>query len=198
MNPNNLVYQNQTILKKDFNKKNGHNSFVIWLTGLSGSGKSTIANELNNYFFKQNINSYILDGDNTRLGINKDLDFSVEGRNENIRRVSEITKLFIDAGTLIITSFISPFESDRLNAKKIIGEENFIEIFVDCPLEVCEQRDVKGLYKKARNGEIKHFTGIDSPFEIPKNPSLIVNTNTNNINECVESIIKFVQNKIKL
>jgi adenylylsulfate kinase len=193
---NNLVYQKQTLTREVLNKKYGHQSFVIWLTGLSGSGKSTIANELNIYLYNKNVKSYILDGDNTRLGINKDLDFSDEGRKENIRRVSEIAKLFVDAGLVVITSFISPFEEDRTNAKNIIGNDNFIEVFVNCPLEICESRDVKGLYKKARKGEIKKFTGIDSPFEAPKSANITVNTHQNSIDECVKSIIKFVEQRL--
>ena len=142
--------------------------------------------------------TYILDGDNIRTGLNSDLDFSEESRKENIRRISEVSKLFVDAGIVVLTAFISPFKEDRLSAKKVIGEENFIEIHVDCPLEICEQRDVKGLYKKARAGEIKHFTGIDSPFEEPDNPDLRVNTATNTLDTCVEELIKNIEPKLKL
>lgn len=177
------------VSKTDYNGRNEHRSMVLWLTGLSGAGKSTLANELNTWFYKSGINAFILDGDNTRGGINSDLSFSDDDRHENIRRVAEIAKLFNDAGIIIIASFISPFQSDRAMAKHIIGVENFFEIFVDCPIEECEKRDVKGLYKKARAGEIKKFTGIDSPFEIPDNPNLIVHTNLFSVEECVKLII---------
>ena len=189
INMDNIFKQNFQINKSDYVLRNKHSSLVIWLTGLSGSGKSTIADELNTYFFSQSINSFILDGDNTRIGINSDLTFSDNDRKENIRRVAEISKLFNDAGFVIIASFISPFQSDRDRAKQIIGVENYFEVFINCPIEECEKRDVKGLYKKARNGEIQKFTGIDSPFEEPQNPNLIINTTKLSIKEATKLII---------
>ena len=166
------------------------------MTGLSGSGKSTIANQLELFFESWGIKSYVLDGDNIRTGLNKDLGFSNEDRNENIRRISEVSKLFSDSGTITITAFISPFEKEREEAKKIIGEENFTEVFINTSLEVCEKRDVKGLYKKARAGEIKNFTGIDSPYEEPKNPDLIINAGTNSIDKCAEKIFRYVEKRM--
>lgn len=155
---------------------NQQKAFVIWLTGLSGSGKSTIARILEVSLFNAGIRTLILDGDNTRMSINRDLDFSAAGRQENIRRVAEIAKLLNDAGVVVITAFISPFKADREMAKSIIREDCFIEVFVDAPLEVCIERDTKGLYKKAIQGELKDFTGISSPYEGPENPQITVAT----------------------
>lgn len=168
-----------------------HSKLVVWLTGLSGSGKSTIANELELSIHNMGHPVYVLDGDNVRTGLNSDLDFSDEGRKENIRRISEVAKLFSDSSTLTITAFISPFKEDRDNARKIIGD-NFVEVFVDTSLEVCEERDVKGLYARARSGEIKNFTGIDSPYENPENPDLVVKAGEKSIEECVSEILEFL------
>ncbi len=194
----NIIYQNFKINKIDRNKENGHNSLVVWFTGLSGSGKSTIANALQNKLFTDKIHCFTLDGDNTRLGINSDLDFTDLGKKENIRRVAEICKLMNDAGIVVIASFISPFVEDRMQAKAIIGPENFIEVFVDCPIEVCESRDVKGLYAKARNNEIKNFTGISSPFEVPLHPEIHVKSNLQSIEDCVKQIDQLLKEKLKL
>lgn len=177
------------------NELNGHKSFTVWFCGLSGSGKSTIANEVEKYLYAQNCRTYILDGDNVRKGLNSNLDFSEESRKENLRRVSEVSKLMVDAGLIVLTAFISPFKDERAFAKEIIGEENFVEVFVDTPLEVCEQRDVKGLYKKARAGEISNFTGISSPFEPPTNPDLIVKTANRSLEDCVEQVVSFLKTK---
>jgi adenylylsulfate kinase len=175
---------------------NGHKSFVVWLTGFSGSGKSTVANQLEIALFEKGVRSFCLDGDNTRLGINKDLGFSSADRTENIRRVAEMAKLFLESGTIVITSFISPLISDREMAKKIIGSTDFVEVFINCPLAICEQRDVKGLYAKARKGEIKDFTGIDSPFEAPLNSDIELFTNQNSIEECVKIILEKISEKL--
>lgn len=191
-----LKQQLYQIGRPDFEKRNGHKGIAIWLTGLSGSGKSTIANGLHKKLFDNGKVSFVLDGDNTRLGINSDLSFSDADRNENIRRVSEITKLFVENGQVVITAFISPFSSDRLQAKKCIGSDDFIEVFIDCPIEECEKRDVKGLYLKARNGEIKNFTGITSPFEAPKNADVHIPTNEMSISESVDYIFDHLINKI--
>lgn len=172
----NIIPHNHAIQSINRAKRNGHKPFLLWFTGLSGSGKSTIASALEKQLFEKNYQTYILDGDNIRFGLNKDLDFSDVGRKENIRRISEVARLFLDAGMVVFTAFISPFEADRKQAKEIVGAEKFIEVFIDTPLHVCEQRDVKGLYKKARAGEIKHFTGIDSPFEKPLHPDIHVKT----------------------
>jgi len=176
----------------------GHNSFVIWFTGLSGSGKSTVASHLQEVLHSQSVKTYVLDGDNIRLGLNTDLDFSNYGRKENIRRIAEVAKLFTDAGLVTLCSFISPFEADRQKAKDVIGEDNFIEVYVKCDLAECEKRDVKGLYAKARAGQIKNFTGIDSTFEAPKNPTIELDTSTNSIQECVTKIIKTINNKLNV
>ncbi|MFK7952159.1 MAG: adenylyl-sulfate kinase [Ekhidna sp.] len=193
----NIISHSHTINRTDRMAKNGHSSLVFWFTGLSGSGKSTLASEFESYLHNQGCKTYILDGDNIRNGINNDLDFSEESRTENIRRISEISKLFVDAGTIVLTAFISPFLKDREQAKQIIGKENFIEIHVDCPLDVCEKRDVKGLYKKARNGEIKYFTGIDSPFEFPEFPDISIDTANNSLEVCLQKLIEEIEPKIK-
>ena len=166
---------------------------TIWMSGLSGSGKSTIADRLEIKLYELDQHSYILDGDNTRLGLNKDLKFSDGDRIENIRRVSEVAKLMNDAGLIVICSFISPFEINRDMAREIIGN-GFIEVYIDTNLEICEKRDPKGLYKKARSGEIKEFTGISSPFEVPTNPDLILqNHNEHDLETCVDTIIEFLK-----
>jgi len=170
-------------------------SCVLWLTGLSGSGKSTIANELEKKLNEMGYHTYLLDGDNIRTGLNKDLGFSKEDRKENIRRIAEVAKLFVDAGLITITAFISPFRKDREMAKEIIGEEDFIEVFVDTPLEECIKRDPKGLYKKALKGEIKDFTGIDSPYERPEKPDIHIKTEKMGVEECVEEIIVYLRGK---
>ena len=168
---------------------------VIWLTGLSGSGKSTIANELELHLEKMGIKTYVLDGDNVRMGLNKDLGFSDDDRKENMRRIAEVAKLFADSATITITAFISPFKEERAMARDTIGAENFIEVHVNTSLEECEQRDVKGLYRKARAGEIPNFTGIDSPYEEPDNPELVVEAGMLTISECVNKIMTYLQNK---
>ncbi len=194
---NNIIPHNHSVLLDDRIRKNGYQPKVIWFTGLSGSGKSTLSDELEKYLFTLNYNTYILDGDNVRTGLNRDLDFSEEGRKENIRRLGELCKLFLDAGIVVLTAFISPFIKDRETVRNLVGENNFIEVFVDCPLEVCEERDVKGLYAKARRGEIKNFTGIDSPFEEPLNPDIKVKTAELALHECLEILKKEIITKLK-
>jgi adenylyl-sulfate kinase len=193
-----LVHQNFTTSRSDYENRNGHKGKVIWFTGLSGSGKSTLANELNTYLFQQGKYSCILDGDNTRLGINHDLTFSDADRTENNRRIAEIAKLFVEAGNIVLCSFISPFEKDRLLSKDIIGNEDYFEVFVDCSLEECEKRDVKGMYKLARKGELESFTGISSPYETPKNANLVINTEKNKLEDCLKLIISSVEPLINL
>ncbi len=188
-----LVHQNFTTSRFHYEKRNGHRGRVIWFTGLSGSGKSTLANELNTYLFQQGKYSCILDGDNTRLGINHDLTFSDADRTENNRRIAEIAKLFVEAGNIVLCSFISPFEKDRLLSKDIIGNEDYFEVFVDCSLEECEKRDVKGMYKLARKGELESFTGISSPYEVPTNPDLILDTEKNTLDYCLNQLIPSVE-----
>lgn len=171
---------------------------VFWFTGLSGSGKSTIAQGFEKLLFNAGHLNQVLDGDNTRTGINKNLGFSLEDRKENIRRIAEISKLFIDAGVICVNSFVSPTIEIRALAKEIIGPEHFLEIYVNTPLEICEQRDVKGLYAKARAGEIKGFTGIDSPFEAPKTPDFEILTENQSIEESVQKVFNFALPKILL
>lgn len=196
-NPNIIPHTHQ-ISAKDRIALNGHPAKLLWFTGLSGSGKSTLASALEVILHKQGIRTYILDGDNIRSGLNSDLDFSDAGRVENIRRIGEVAKLFLDAGVVVLSAFISPFTSDRESVKTVVGENSFVEIFVDCPLDVCEQRDVKGLYKKARAGEIKNFTGIDSPFEVPLNPDIHVNTSEQSIDVCMQNILEIVNIKLRM
>ncbi len=197
-NSKNIIPHSHAVKLKDRIAKNGYNPCLIWFTGLSGSGKSTLASELETHFFNLGYNTYILDGDNIRSGLNNDLDFSPESRKENIRRIAEVSKLFIDAGVLVLTAFISPFEKDRQFAKELVGEKKFFQVFVNCPLEICEQRDVKGLYKKARVGEIKNFTGIDSPFEPPTNPDLVVDTSRDTLEICLNQLISELEPRIKV
>lgn len=167
--------------------------FILWLTGLSGAGKSTIADLLEQKLFEMNKHTYILDGDNLRHGLNKDLDFSKTSREENIRRIAEVAKLMIDAGLIVIVSIISPFNSDRKNARSLVMKNEFFEIFVNAPLSVCEKRDPKGLYKKARLGEIKNFTGIDSVYETPTNPEIILNSDLKDPNTLTDEVIEFLK-----
>tara|TARA_A100001234_G_C12599200_1_gene374202 strand:- start:395 stop:997 length:603 start_codon:yes stop_codon:yes gene_type:complete len=181
-------------LKEDRNKQK---SRVLWFTGLSGSGKSTVANATEKLLHDLDIHTYILDGDNVRMGLNKDLGFAPEDRTENIRRITEVSKLFADAGIIVLTAFISPYLDDRKSARKIIGDVDFIEIYVKADLSVCESRDPKGLYKKARAGEIKGFTGIDAPYEPPVNPEIVLETDRYNIIECAQFVVDYLlQNKI--
>lgn len=189
----NLTTESFLVTRQQKEAQNGQKSFVIWLTGLSGSGKSTIARNLEVSLFNSGIHTIILDGDNTRMSINRDLDFSAADRQENIRRVAEVAKLFNDAGVVVITAFISPFREDRTLAKAIIGEDCFVEVFVDTPLEVCMERDAKGLYRKAVNGELKDFTGISSPYEEPVNPQIRVSTANQLPEETVHIIIHHLQ-----
>jgi adenylylsulfate kinase len=193
----NIIPQGYRVTKSDRQQLNGHKSVIVWLTGLSGSGKSTLANALEQQLFSSGVRTYVLDGDNIRLGLNSNVDFSDAGRKENIRRIGEVAKLFVDAGVVVITAFISPFRSDRDRVRNLVEADEFFEVFVDCPLEVCETRDVKGLYKKARNGEISDFTGISSPFEEPLHPELTVNTHLMQQQQCTELITEAVLNKIQ-
>ncbi len=171
---------------------------LIWFTGLSGSGKSTLAVQLEAALHARGFKTYLLDGDNIRSGLNKDLTFTDEGRVENIRRISEVCKLFLDAGVVLLSAFISPFQADRELVKKIVGADNYIEVFVDAPLEVCEQRDVKGLYKKARAGEVPNFTGISSPYERPSNPDVVIKTDKLAVEESIQLLMKNIETKLKV
>lgn len=193
-----IVPQNYRVTKADRVRANGHRPCVVWFTGLSGSGKSTLANAVEQRLFEKGIHTYVLDGDNIRYGLNSNVDFSPEGRKENIRRIGEVAKLFADAGLVVITAFISPFRSDRDFVRSILGKDEFVEIFVDCPLDVCESRDVKGLYKKARAGEIPDFTGISSPFEEPLSPELTIKTAEETIEFSTEKVVAHLLNLISI
>ena len=191
-----IIPHKHDITKEDRNKQLGHESFLIWFTGLSGSGKSTIANSLERKLYENGVHTFILDGDNVRKGLNKDLDFTEEGRIENIRRIGEVSNLLVQSGAVALSAFVSPFLNDRRQVKDLVGEKNYVEVFVDCPLEICEQRDVKGLYKKARNGEIKNFTGIDSPFEAPVHPDVHVHSDKLSVEESVEMVYAAIKEKL--
>ena len=195
---NNLVSHNFKITRESRNKRNAHKSIVVWFLGLSGSGKSTLANKVEEELYKQGVHTFSLDGDNIRQGLNKNLGFSREDRKENLRRIAEVAKLFVENGDVVIASFITPLESDRQLLREIIGERDYVEIFVNTSLKECERRDVKGLYKKARKGEIKNFTGIDAPFEAPLKPSLEIKTEEQDPDEAVQQILDLLQKKIKL
>jgi len=194
----NIIPHHFIVDRKERNVKNNHNSLVVWFTGLSGSGKSTIANLVEERLFKKNIQAFSLDGDNIRTGLNKGLGFSEVDRYENLRRIAEVSKLFIEAGTVVVASFISPLIKDRLLVKEIVGHENFIEIFVNTSLEECERRDIKGLYKKARTGEIPNFTGISAPYESPENPDIEIRTEEVAKKLAVEQIMHFLEKKLKI
>lgn len=176
----------------------GQRATMIWFTGLSGSGKSTIAVQLEAQLHALGYKTYLLDGDNIRSGLNKDLSFTDGGRIENIRRIGEVSKLMLDSGIIVLSAFISPFKADRAQVKEIVGAENYIEVFVDTPLEVCEQRDVKGLYKKARAGEIKNFTGIDSPYEKPEKADVVIPTHQMSVDDSLDLLLKFIKPRIEL
>ena len=190
--------QSYQVKRSDYENRNRHRGLALWFTGLSGSGKSTLANAVHKKLFDEGMSSVVLDGDNTRLGINKDLTFSNEDRIENIRRVAEITKLFVQTGHVVITAFISPFKENRSTAKVIISNEDFLEVFIDSSMKICEERDVKGLYRKARSGEIKDFTGISSPYEAPEKPDIHINTNKYSITECATFIFEEISTKLEL
>ena len=193
---NNLKSQSYKIKRSDFEKRNKHRGIVLWFIGLSGSGKSTLANGLQAKLFENDFNAIVLDGDNTRLGINKDLGFSEKDRNENIRRVAEISKLFVDTGHIVINAFISPFEINRIQARNIISDTDFLEVYIDSSISACENRDVKGLYKKARAGEINDFTGISSPFEAPVKPDILVKTDEQTPDESIDYLFEQLISKL--
>jgi len=194
----NIIAHNFQVSKKDRVALNEHPSFLLWFTGLSGSGKSTIANLVEHELYKIGVKTYTLDGDNIRKGINNDLSFSPEDRTENIRRISEVASLMIDAGLVVLAAFVSPYKKDRDNIKSIVKDVNFVEIYVNTSIEECERRDVKGLYKKARAGEIKNMTGISAPYEAPEQPDIEIHTERESIEEAVNKIIEHITPKLSI
>ena len=194
----NITNHEYKINREERQKLNGHNSFLIFFTGLSGSGKSTIANVVEQELQKKGVKTYTLDGDNIRKGINNDLTFASEDRTENIRRIAEIANLMVDAGLVTLAAFVSPYKKDRDNIKNIVKGVNFVEVFINTSIEECERRDVKGLYKMARAGEIKNMTGISAPYEAPENPDIEIKTEEESIEESVKKIIEYITPKLKL
>ncbi len=188
-----VIPHQHEITKEDRRRLNNHSSMILWFTGLPSSGKSTLANEVEKRLMEHSIRTYILDGDNVRTGLCKDLGFSEEERAENIRRIGEVAKLFVDAGIVVLSAFVSPYRRDRDAVRNLVEKGEFIEIYIKCPVEECEKRDVKGLYKKARQGIIKGFTGVDDPYEEPLNPEIVVNTQENSIEECTEKILTYLR-----
>ncbi len=195
MNQNNVVWHQATVTRDRREKLNGHKGVIIWFTGLSGSGKSTLAHAVEEKLHQMKHRTFVLDGDNVRHGLCSDLGFSKADREENIRRIGEMAKLFIEAGIIVLTAFISPFKEDRGYVRGLVPHGEFIEIFCDSSIEICEKRDVKGLYAKAKKGEIKEFTGISSPYEPPSKPELALDTGNKSVEECVESILDILKSR---
>ncbi|HWP01232.1 MAG TPA: adenylyl-sulfate kinase [Methylococcus sp.] len=194
----NIVWHHSLVSREQRERRNGHKSFVLWFTGLSGAGKSTLAHRVEELLFEKGCRTYVFDGDNVRHGLCADLGFSAEDRRENIRRIGEMSKLFVDAGVIALTAFISPFRRDRELVRGLMGPGDFIEIYCDAPLQVCEQRDVKGLYRRARAGEIPEFTGISSPYEAPEHPEIVVRTGEDGLDECARQILRYLQENGKI
>ena len=195
MNSSNVVQHRATVTRNRREQLNRHKSVIIWFTGLSGSGKSTLAHSVEEELHQAGCRTFVFDGDNVRHGLCANLSFSEKDRHENIRRIGEMSKLFIEAGVIALTAFISPFKVDRERVRALVSENDFIEIYCDSPLSVCEERDVKGLYKKARSGEIKNYTGISSPYEKPEHPDLVVDTAGKSIETNVEKILNFLEDR---
>jgi adenylyl-sulfate kinase len=195
-NKKHIIPHDFKVTKEDRERLNQHKAKLIWFTGISGSGKSTLASMLEHLLNGKGIHTYILDGDNVRSGLNSDLDFSDEGRVENIRRIAEVANLFVDAGLVVMASFISPFKSERDLARDLVGKDNFIEVFVDCEIETAEGRDVKGLYKKARAGVIPNFTGISSPYEKPEFADVYVNSSNQSKEESLQKVVDYLEKQL--
>lgn len=191
----NVVWQQELVTRSDREQLNHHRACVVWFTGLSGSGKSTLAHAVGAKLHEQKVRTYILDGDNVRHGLCGDLGFSEQDRRENIRRIGQVATLFVDAGMLVLTAFISPFSHDRANVRALFAPEDFIEIYCQCSLDTCEARDVKGLYKKARAGSLTEFTGISSPYEAPSSPELVLNTDRNSLDDCVTQVLALLKSR---
>lgn len=195
MKPRNIKWHQGRVSLEDRYLRNRHKSGIIWLTGLPASGKSTLAYELEHRLFHAGMQVYVLDGDNIRHGLNRDLGFSAEDRRENLRRIAEVAKLFVEAGVITIAAFVSPYEQDRQNVRVLFNEDSYIEVYVKCPLEVCEQRDPKGLYEKARRQEIADFTGVSAPYESPSNPNLVIETHKLSVEEGVNLILQEIKKR---
>ncbi|WP_374720763.1 adenylyl-sulfate kinase [Peribacillus tepidiphilus] len=191
----NIVWHESSITKQERRGLNKHHSFILWFTGLSASGKSSVANALARALHEQGKQAFVLDGDNIRHGLNKDLGFNEQDRKENIRRIGEVSKLLVESGQIVLTAFISPYREDRELVRALVSKDEFIEIYVKCSIEECEKRDPKGLYKKARNQEILHFTGISAPYEEPLNPEIVLDTEVLSIDECVSTLINALTKK---
>ena len=187
------VWHHATVTRTHREQLNGHKSVIVWFTGLSGAGKSTLAHAVEERLHQMSCRTFVLDGDNVRRGLCGDLDFSAQDRRENIRRIGEMARLFIEAGVIALTAFISPFRTDRLKVRNLTASGDFIEVYCRCPLKICEQRDVKGMYRRARAGEIPDFTGISSPYEEPENPELTIATDSMPLDQCVDQVIDYLQ-----
>jgi adenylylsulfate kinase len=192
----NVVWHYSTVTRTQREAQNGHRGVIIWFTGLSGSGKSTLAHAVEEALHKRGCRTFVMDGDNVRHGLCGDLGFSVQDRQENIRRIGEVAKLFMEAGVIVLTAFISPYRADRERVRGLVEQDDFIEIYCDTPIEICETRDVKGLYKKARAGDIGEFTGISSPYQVPESPELTVNTGTVSLAVCVQQVIEEITKRV--
>ncbi|WP_409366673.1 adenylyl-sulfate kinase [Lysinibacillus sp. 38-6] len=191
----NIVWHEASIKKEERRTQNKHESFILWFTGLSASGKSSVANALARKLFERGNQAFVLDGDNVRHGLNNDLGFDETSRKENIRRIGEVAKLFVESGQIVLTAFISPYRQDRQVVRQLVEDGEFLEVYVRCSVDTCEQRDPKGLYKKARNAEIANFTGISAPYEEPEHPEFILDTERYSIEECVEQLTTFLTDK---
>ena len=191
----NIVWHQASVDRDARAEQRGHRSAILWFTGLSGAGKSTLANAVNQALFERGLATYVLDGDNVRHGLCRDLGFSDADREENIRRIGEVAKLFLDSGVIVLTAFVSPFRADRDKARALVGEGDFLEIFCSADLSVCEERDTKGLYAKARAGDIKEFTGISSPYEAPEHPELSVDTGSGELETCVNEVVSALESR---
>lgn len=189
----NVTWHEHKVTRGEREKLNGHKGAVLWFTGLSACGKSTIANEVDHLLNQKGFHTFVLDGDNIRMGLNKNLGFSAEDRAENIRRIGEVAKLFAHSGTIVTTAFISPYKADRDKVREVLGQGEFVEIYVNASLETCEKRDPKGLYKKARAGELKNFTGIDDPYEAPEKPELVLDSNNKGIAELAQEVVTYLE-----
>ncbi|BBA34686.1 adenylylsulfate kinase [Methylocaldum marinum] len=194
----NIVWHHASVTREKREQLNGHKSFILWFTGLSGAGKSTLAHRVEELLFERGCRTYVFDGDNVRHGLCSDLAFSKQDRRENIRRIGEMSKLFIDAGVIALTAFISPFRRDRQMVRSLVGEGDFIEVYCDASVEECENRDVKGLYKRARLGEIPDFTGISSPYEAPENPEITLHSAVDSLDACADRVLRYLEIKQKI